>query len=347
MMTEEEMAQDVTRRPTTQVDTDEEDAADTAPERQIEVVPGEKIDADEDLLDDYELDTDEITCLHSRVRNIPALRLERFSKLEKLCLRQNAISKIEGLPTTLLELDLYDNSIGHMDGLSAQTKLQMLDLSFNRIKHIKQLDPLGSSLKLLYLVQNKISRIEHLESLVNLTMLELGANKIREIEGLQQLKMLEELWLGKNKITSLAGGCLAGLPKLRLLSIQSNRLTSLDGIEEVAETLEELYVAQNGLLNLRPLSTLKKLQVLDISGNRIEHLTDLAHLTDLRELWASTNQLSSFDEIERECKALPNLETVYFEGNPLQRQNPTTYRNKIKLSVGPQIKQIDANILRA
>ncbi|ORY81555.1 hypothetical protein BCR37DRAFT_348158 [Protomyces lactucae-debilis] len=327
-----------------QADTDEEE---DAPERQVEVVPGQQIDADEDLLDDYDVDEEEIQCLHSRVRDIPALRLERFPKLKKLCLRQNAISRIEGLPTTLTELDLYDNSIGHMDGIASLETLEMLDLSFNRIKHIKHLDQLGNTLKLLYLVQNKISRIEHLENLVHLTMLELGANKIREIEGLQRLKMLEELWLGKNKITSLAGGSLAGLPKLRLLSIQSNRLTSLEGIEEVAETLEELYVAQNGLTSLAPLSSLKKLQVLDISSNKLEHLTDIAHLKELRELWASNNLLTSFEEIERECKELPVLDTVYFEGNPMQRQNPTTYRNKVKLSVGPQIKQIDANILRA
>jgi len=52
-------------------------------------------------------------------------------------------------------------------------------------------------------VQNKISKIEGLDSLTRLTSLELGANRIREIENLDALINLKELWLGKNKITEL------------------------------------------------------------------------------------------------------------------------------------------------
>jgi protein phosphatase 1 regulatory subunit 7 len=36
------------------------------------------------------------------------------------------------------------------------------------------------------------------------------------------------------------------------------------------------------------------------------------------------------------------LETVYFEGNPLQRQQPALYRNKIRLAL-PRVVQIDAS----
>jgi protein phosphatase 1 regulatory subunit 7 len=40
---------------------------------------------------------------------------------------------------------------------------------------------------------------------------------------------LTQLWLGKNKITSLEG---LDLPQLELLSIQSNRITSMKGLEK-------------------------------------------------------------------------------------------------------------------
>ncbi len=39
------------------------------------------------------------------------------------------------------------------------------------------------------------------------------------------------------------------------------------------------------------------------------------------------------------------LDTVYFEGNPLQREAMATYRNKVKLAL-PQVKQIDASKCR-
>jgi Leucine-rich repeat (LRR) protein len=56
------------------------------------------------------------------------------------------------------------------------------------------------NLKRLYLVSNKISKIENLERLTQLEMLELGDNKIRRVENLEALTNLRQLFLGKNKI---------------------------------------------------------------------------------------------------------------------------------------------------
>ncbi len=83
------------------------------------------------------------------------------------------------------------------------------------------------------------------------------------------------------------------------------------------------------------------LHVLDISNNRISNLANLSHLQNLEELWASSNQLSSFDEVEKELGDKKQLKTVYFEGNPLQTNNAVMYRNKVRLAL-PQIRQIDA-----
>lgn len=113
--------------------------------------------------------------------SIPALRLERFTKIQRLCLRQNSIQSIElpeELASTLQELELYDNLISHIKGLEPFTKLRSLDLSYNKIKHIKRIDHL-KELDHVYFVQNKISKIEGLEELTKLKYLELGANRIR------------------------------------------------------------------------------------------------------------------------------------------------------------------------
>lgn len=82
--------------------------------------------------------------------------------------------------------------------------------------------------------------------------------------------------------------------------------------------------------------------MLDFTNNRVSHLSHLSHLKDLEDLWASNNQLSNFDEVERELRDKENLQTVYFEGNPLQTKGPAVYRNKLRLAL-PQIKQIDAS----
>ncbi|KAL4751293.1 hypothetical protein BDW72DRAFT_203249 [Aspergillus terricola var. indicus] len=278
--------------------------------------PVEEIEADEDLLEDEDKD------------------------VERLCLRQNQISRIElpsSLGETLQELDLYDNLISHLKGLDNFHNLTSLDLSFNKLKHIKNISHLVK-LKDLYFVQNKISKIEGLEGLTEIKNLELGANRIREIENLETLSALEELWLGKNKITEMKN--LDALSNLRILSIQSNRLTSLNGLSSL-KNLEELYVSHNAITDLAGLDSNTALRVLDFSNNQVSKLEHLSHLKELEELWASNNQLSSFNEVERELKDKENLKTVYFEGNPLQTNGPVVYRNKVRLAI-PQIMQIDA-----
>jgi protein phosphatase 1 regulatory subunit 7 len=42
---------------------------------------------------------------------------------------------------------------------------------------------------------------------------------------------------------------------------------------------------------------------------------------------------------------MKNLETVYFERNPIQTQSPADYRRKLKLAL-PSLSQIDATLCR-
>ncbi|EFX00842.1 protein phosphatase pp1 regulatory subunit [Grosmannia clavigera kw1407] len=338
------------------------------------VVPGETISADEDILDGEDPETDEIFCTHSRVRSIDALHLERFTCCQRLCLRQNSIQRLDSPDATpgqglaalagcLKELDMYDNLIAHMRGVETLPGLTSLDLSFNKIKHIKHLAGLRE-LTDLFLVANKIGKIEGLETLTRMRMLELGSNRIREIRGLDGLVALEELWLAKNKITDLSG--LDGLPRLRLLSLQSNRISDLSPLR-VVSTLEELYLSHNLLESVASLSVdetktsetdgkasddktaatsiLPNLRTLDIGNNKITSLQGIGGLHKLEELWASYNLLNDFTDVERNMADKSSLETVYFEGNPLQLRAPALYRNKVRL-VLPQVKQIDATYVR-
>ncbi|KAL9050159.1 MAG: hypothetical protein Q9162_006793 [Coniocarpon cinnabarinum] len=311
-----------------------------------ETVDGEQINADEDLLDDIPSDETDIDLNHCRVVSIPALHLERFPKLERLCLRQNQVSHPrfpEGWGKNLVELDMYDNAISHVKGLEELSELTSLDLSFNKIKHIKRVNHL-KNLKELYFVQNKISTIEELDGLTQLRNLELGANRIREVENLDTLTGLEELWLGKNKITQLKN--LTPLINLRLLSIQANRLTS-DSLGHLATLprLKELYISHNALESLEPLASCAKLTLIDASSNPIKSVKGLKPLEDLEELWTSDCQIDSFEEIEDQLRDKSKLTTVYFEGNPVQTRQRALYRNKIKIAL-PQVIQVDATYVK-
>ena len=65
-------------------------------------------------------------------------------------------------------------------------------------------------------------------------------------------------------------------------------------------------------------------------------------MTKLEELWASSNLLDSFEEVEEQLRDKKELNTVYFEANPLQLRGPAVYRNKVKLAL-PNIEKVDAS----
>ena len=101
------------------------------------------------------------------------------------------------------------------------------------------------------------------------------------IEGISSCTSLKSLWLGKNKIEELTG--LEGLTCLEQLDVQNNRLTSLGGgcLREM-HRLRELYLACNAIKSLG-------LHGQDLPSQEVSQLTTL----DL-----SSNGLSSIDGIE-------------------------------------------------
>jgi len=231
--------------------------------------------------------------------------------------------------------------------------LVTLDLSFNELKHTGRHLSSLQHLRELYLPNNKLKKLEGLQGLSRLRLLELGSNNLREVDPNQELQhvagALEELWLGRNKITTL-GQALRPLTKLKKLSVQSNRLTEVgEGAPLAANTeLRELYLSHNGLTGAPAgLGHLLQLQTLDLAGNQLTTLAGvgLENLTKLTELWLNDNKLQDWEGVEPVLRALANsLETVYLEHNPVQKlQGPQEYVQRVRSAV-PKLQQLDATL---
>lgn len=86
----------------------------------------------------------------------------RYVFFQKLGLRKNLVSKIEGIEncSQLIELELYDNRIKQIENLNHLSNLVILDLAFNVIKEVTPgcLDGLVN-LKKIFLSANKIKKI--------------------------------------------------------------------------------------------------------------------------------------------------------------------------------------------
>ena len=204
------------------------------------------------------------------------------------------------------------------------------------------------------LANNKIKVISGLQHLTSLRKIDLGANRIRKMDHEQfaNLINLEELWLGKNKIEIIEG--VSNLKKLKRLDVQSNRLTSVDNLVGLEDTLEELYLAHNGIDNEGAMKAsglmleFKELTTLDLSKNRLTSCKPFAHIITLNELWVSSNAIEAYEDVEP-LSALGTREgacltEIYMEHNPIYED--FEYRKKLK-EIIPSLLQIDANIIGA
>lgn len=109
---------------------------------------------------------------------------------------------------------------------------------------------------------------------------------------LGRLAKCEHLAISSNNIEKVTG--LKALKNLKILSIGRNLIKKFDGIEEVAESLEQLW----------------------ISYNLIEKMAGIEHLTNIKVLYMSNNLVAKWPEIQR-LSALPFLEELLLQGCPI------------------------------
>ncbi|KAF8400877.1 hypothetical protein HHK36_014180 [Tetracentron sinense] len=271
-------------------------------------------------------------------------RIGLLSQLKKLSLRQNLIDDAGVQPIAgwnalsgLQELVLRDNKLTKILDVSIFKSLVVFDVSFNEIPSLNGLSKVSNTLKELYVSKNEVTKMEELEHLYQLQILELGSNRLRVMENLHNLTNLQELWLGRNRIRAVN---LCELKCIKKISLQSNRLTSMIGFQDCV-ALEELYLSHNGIAKMEGLSTLVNLHVLDISSNKLISVDDIENLTRLEDLWLNDNQIESLEGIVAAVAgSREKLTTIYLEHNPCaesvvvrNHSQSTTIRSVASLTV--------------
>jgi protein phosphatase 1 regulatory subunit 7 len=94
------------------------------------------------------------------------------------------------------------------------------------------------------LYDNRISKLENLNHLKNLIILDLAFNVIKEVpEGaLDGLFSIKKLFLSANKIKKMQN--LNNLKSLEVLDMGDNRIRKIEGIDDLTN-LRELHLAKN------------------------------------------------------------------------------------------------------
>ncbi|KAK4781223.1 hypothetical protein SAY87_017329 [Trapa incisa] len=298
-------------------------------------------------LDSVELPTDliELDLTANRLTELDP-RIGQLSSLKKFSLRQNLIEDAAVKPLSqwealsdLEELVLRDNKLMTIPDASIFKRLLIFDVSFNEISSLNGLSKVSTTLKELYVSKNEVTKMEEINHLVELQILELGSNRLRVMENLENFAKLRELWLGRNRIKQVN---LCGLKCIKKISLQSNRLTSMLGFQECI-ALEELYLSHNGISKMEGLSTLVNLRVLDVSSNKLKSIEDIQSLTGLEDLWLNDNQIESLVEMaEAVSGSREKLTTIYLGNNPCAKS--PNYFITLR-EIFPHIQQIDSEIV--
>mmetsp|Transcript_19346 Transcript_19346/g.31683 ORF Transcript_19346/g.31683 Transcript_19346/m.31683 type:complete len:350 (+) Transcript_19346:84-1133(+) len=159
-----------------------------------------------------------------------------------------------------------------------------------------------TSLKVLYLYENSIATIEGLEGCVKLTHLFLQNNRIGRLEGLSHCDALTKLYLDKNCIQRLEG--LENCRHLQELHLSG---------QTISESDSEGLTFDQGSLEAISIS----LRILNLAGNKITSVTQLAELHALETLDLSHNEITDFEGVRRMLLGCRRLKQLDLHHNPV------------------------------
>ncbi|XP_076657711.1 extracellular matrix protein 2 [Halictus rubicundus] len=192
--------------------------------------------------------------------------------------------------------------------------LGRLSLSGNEIESSKFLKDTPKKLKHLDLSENKISEIGSGWLPNALMELNVAGNRIKELcaescetssLSLSQLTMLKTLNASGNAIATVRADAFQNLVSLTVLDLSKNKFHELsETLWDKSWHIHELYLAQNQLTAAPKLCQLGRLHRLDLSGNRINAVTE-----------------ANF------CKSLVHLEFLSLNNNLILEVNSAAFRN--------------------
>lgn len=138
------------------------------------------------------------------------------------------------------------------------------------------------------------------------------------LSGMSKLRILS---LGRNLIKKVRNFSPVIVSIIRFLRVLSN--VKIERLEDVASSLEELW----------------------ISYNQINSLDGLSACSNLTTLYISNNQIKAWNELDK-LAGLPNLRDVLFVGNPIYDEMPKEQARIEVLKRLPQVAKIDGDMVK-
>lgn len=296
----------------------------------------------------------------NQLLNLPA-GFGHLSRLTILNLSRNelgnSVFEILSRLDSLRELHMSDNNINGFlpQSISSLTRLEVLDLSNNRVLSVPESIRSMAGLRVLNVSGNQLTGLpmDALETLP-ITDLDVSGNALVGALfpfGVTGLKHIQELNVSNNSLASLAFSESVSLPNIRILKISNNRMVSLP---DMSGWTELVTVAAGGnKLSMLPQGfvSLKKVRHADFSSNDLTRIDErVSHMNSLESLLVSANPLidrkhltMSADAIKRDLRNRvpePSSQRTSesFEDEAIDVRSPKDMSSPIKLGINGELE---------
>ncbi|XP_067894912.1 leucine-rich repeat-containing protein 9 isoform X4 [Heterodontus francisci] len=251
---------------------------------------------------------------------IERLGHSNFSEILKLDMPESAIRSVDLGPSEkfgrLQRINLERNNLTSFSGLIYLPRVKVLYLNHNHIETILPRQKPQIHLTNRQILQQKIS-----SSGYGQPGLSRGNSRDAVYESLPPvMESLEVLHLGYNGISSLTQLQLNRLINLRVLYLEGNFISQIEGLDHL-HYLAELSLERNRVRMIHENSFLGQscLIELHLEENRMRDLNNLYPLVKLQRLFLGANKIQDIVELEK-LDSLPNLTELSVDGNPVSRK---------------------------
>ena len=267
--------------------------------------------------------------LNLRWNRIKSLDSSLPPSLKRLNIAQNGLFELHDSLGSLIELEelnLYGNNIHTLpNSIGLLQKLKSLVIRINKLEFIPKSLEKVSSLEFLDLEENFLNEFIDLSNFTNLKVFNVSKNRLERLAHLESCVNLINLDIRDNNFKELD---IKSLNKLQVLDISYNKFNTLPAGIESKVFLVELIASGNDLkkINLADVKRLTNLNRLSFANNAIEELPDLSILTNLEELYLNDNNLIQSPEW---IDVLP-LRTLTLDNNKFIEKEKGNKKEKVE-----------------
>lgn len=227
--------------------------------------------------------------------------LKKYRHVRYLHAASNALGSLEEPPAEDAEAPAEPTAHA-LDALTGMTSLLAIDLSNNGVLTM----PSGlvlPNVQSCNMAGNRLTAVPaNKDSMPRLVSLNVSENALGDLEGLDGMSTLKSLNVSKNTVLATLAG-MGALPALEQVVASECSIADTTGLEGASASLKSLDLSQNQIASLEGLeaaaNSLSGLQTLNLSGNAVESLDEVARLSALAGLQSvdlTGNPCSEVDE---------------------------------------------------